>query len=168
MEHSDPPGVADVPDGAPAVTLPPFFAAVRRRHPDVDLVVLPPEPAEEPSLDDSAVAAVVAEVGAAASEIAGSPVEPRVGPGPRPGTVRVRARAVVSVDPDGVRALRDRLVADGWEVRRFGPGRLVGRRDGEQGLHLRASYAEPRGAVLVDVSSPTLPVGERARSLVGQ
>ena len=36
----------------------PFFAAVRRRHPDVDLVVLPPDaPEEEPAatVDDATV-----------------------------------------------------------------------------------------------------------------
>ena len=58
------------PSGAPIDD--PFFAAVRRRHPDVDLVVLPPTaPDEEPAetVDDATVDRTIELVEAFAHEL---------------------------------------------------------------------------------------------------
>ena len=33
----------------------PFFGVVRRRHPDIDIVLLPPEPPTEPTGESAAV-----------------------------------------------------------------------------------------------------------------
>lgn len=157
----------------PTAPLPPFWAAVRRRHPDVDLVVLPDEqPAVEPAVDDTVVHTAVDRVTAAVRDLAGdqeAPDDPAaIAYGPAEGTVVARAR-VSAGRPDGheaLRALRSRLEADGWEVRRLEGDvvRLVARRDE---LHVRASYAEPNGAFLLEVVSDPLPVGkDRARGLV--
>lgn len=155
----------------PTAPLPPFWAAVRRRHPDVDLVVLPDEqPVPEPAVDDAAVHAAVERVTATVRDLADdAPDTPAaVAYGPTEGTVVARAR-VSAGRPDGhevLGALRRRLEADGWEVRRLEGEvlRLVGRRDG---LQVRASYAGATGGLLLEVASDPLPVGkDRARGLV--
>lgn len=158
----------------PTAPLPSFWATVRRRHPDVDIVVLPDEPPaggheQADEADEGTALAAVERVAAAFRGLAGDPeARATLGYGPADGTVVARAR-VAARRPDGrdaLVALRHRLEADGWEVRRLEGDvlRLVGRR---QGLHLRASYAEPTGAYLLEVTSDPLTVGRRrARELV--
>lgn len=155
----------------PTAPLPPFWAAVRRRHPDVAVVLLPdgpPRPAGA-EVDDRAVDDAVTRVGALVDTLgAEPPAAAEVGYGPDPGTVVARVR-LASHREDGLEALnrvRDLLDAQGFAVRRpeGGVARLVGHRDD---LHVRASYAEPTAAFLLEVSSDPMPVGnQRARELV--
>lgn len=158
----------------PSAPLPPFLDAVRRRHPDVDMVVLPPEqpPAHREVLDDATVAAVLERVDTVAGEVwsgvGDGNVRTSLGYGPDEGTVVARSRgtALLTEGPRVLAALRERLSADGWRFRRPQDGvhRLVGRRDD---LSLRALYARGSGAFLVEVSSAPLPVGrDRAPGLV--
>lgn len=157
----------------PTAPLPPFWAAVRRRHPDVDIVVLPDErPAAGEAVDDAVVLAAVDRVTATVRDLTGDIDAPgaEAAPayGPTEGTVVARSRTSTRRDDghEALAALRTRLAADGWDVRRLegGVARLVAHRDG---LRLRASYAEPSGAFLLEVASVPLPVGtERARGLV--
>ena len=105
---------------APGPVGDPFFARVRRRHPDVDLVLLPPEPPEagrparpEPGAEQ-ALAADRAEVEAEARQ-RGIDAPAVIARGTRPGTVRIRVRGF-----RGERAVGERVV----EV--VGPDRAVG------------------------------------------
>ncbi len=168
------------PPGSPVDD--PLFAAVRRRHPDVDLVVLPPaEPETEPesAVDDATVARTVELVAETAGRIwsAVAPLsdqqpEARLRFAERESEVRAVAR-VVEKRSDGYALLvrlRHEMEERGWSVQRP-PGpevaleRLAAERDGGR---LTASYAETSGAVLVELSSAPLPVGtDRARGLVG-
>lgn len=155
---------------APSAPLPPFWAAVRRRDADIDLVVLPADLAERGGeVDARTVARAVERVTDAARSLGGEEA-PRaeVAYGPDPGTVVARVR-VAGHRADGLAALsrlRERLADDGWSLRRQdgGVARLLGRRDG---LRLVASYAGPTGAFLLQLSTDPLPVGQvRARELV--
>jgi hypothetical protein len=167
------------PPGSPVDD--PFFAAIRRRHPDVDLVVLPPDPpAEDPlaPVDDADVVRAVELVGRAAAELwaAVAPLtqadpETRLRYADRESDVCVVAQ-VAEKRSDGYALLvrlRHELEERGWDVLRPpGPDgaleRLAAERDGGR---LVASYAEASGAVLLSISSAPLPVGvERARELV--
>jgi hypothetical protein len=157
----------------------PFFAAIRRRHPDVDLVVLPPEePTEEPAapVDDATVwravelvAAAAAQLWAAVAPLSEQLPETRVRYADREADVRAVAR-VVDRRSDGYAVLvrlRHELEEGGWSVRRSRGAleRIVAELDGGT---LVASYAEKTGVVVVELSSAPLPVGvERARELVG-
>ena len=167
--HGEPPGPVDDP----------FFAEVRRRHPDVDIVLLPPTDGEQaaddvPVVDDDAVAAARIRVATAARQLwaAGAPdsddePEERLGYAAHEGWVRSSARVAERRD-DGADVL-DRLERDllgrGADVRRE-PGalpRLVASLDD---LTLTASAAAT-GAVLLGVESEPLHVGEeRAAELV--
>ena len=154
-----------------------FFTPVRRRHPEVDIVVLPaaePTPPAEP-IDEAQVAATLDQV-ATTAEIAWDAFGPRATAAPtarwrygtEDGTVLASARASTTT-PDGfgaLVALRGALEAGGWRVRRL-PGALE-RLSGAQGaLRVQASYAEDTGALLLEVSSRPIPVGRaRARELV--
>ena len=157
----------------PTAPLPPFWAAVRRRHPDVDIVLLPAgEPAPPGGdVDDQAVLAAVERVNTAVDDLgAEPPAAARIGYGPDPGTVVPRVR-LASHREDGLATLirlRDQLEEQGWTVRRpeGGVARLVGDRGD---LHVRASYAEQTGSFLLDVSTDPLPVGNaRARELASR
>jgi hypothetical protein len=157
----------------PAAPVPPLFAVLRRRHPDVDLVLLEDQrgPLPEP-VDDATVTRVVEDVARAAAEVAGQDAfEPvRLGYGPAPGTVVARSRTSGHRADGGAElaGLRGRLERDGWQVRRLEGDvvRVVARRDG---LQLRASYASDTGFLLVELSSSPLRVGDdRARALVGR
>jgi hypothetical protein len=160
--------------------LPAFFAAVRRRHPDVDLVVLPPErePRAQRPLPDSEVLAArdrAAELAAAAWAAAtglhpGPAPDTRIGYGPDRGTVLVRARLLgpVAEGPAAFDALAAHLARDGWDLHLLGEAghRLRGRRDD---LTVRASYAAAAGALLLEIATDPLPVGTaRVRELVGE
>jgi len=157
----------------------PFFEVVRRRHPDVDIVLLPPdEPPPTPvgpPVDDATVREELARAGALADELwRGVPEAPEPVPeatltlGPVQGTVQPRARAVRH-DLDGhamLVRLKDELVDRGWRVDRI-PGpveRLVAA--GEQ-ASVNASYAPDHGTFIFELTTPPLHVGDaRARRLV--
>jgi hypothetical protein len=159
-----------------AQPLPPLLAAVRRRHEDVDIVVLPPdEPiAGDPVGDDEVEAArsrvddVAARTWSDATDVPGVPVT-RVGYGPQPGTVVAKSRILVRLQAGEqvVETLATVLAEDGWRVGRAPEGpRLVARRDD---IFARVSFAQVSGTVLVDMASDPLLVGtERARGLVTQ
>lgn len=162
----------------------PFFDVLRRRHPDVDVVLLPPvgppavppaavPPAVEPA-SDAVVTSTLLRVEAVARglwvSVAPDSVDrprPRCTYGTGPGTVRATARLRTRRE-DGFHllvALRHELEADGWAVTRpAGPvERLVGHLDD---LTCTASYAEGPGTLLVELASGSLPVGgDRAREL---
>jgi hypothetical protein len=154
----------------------PFFDALRRRHPDVDVVVLPPEPpplVQEPVGGDE-VAATLTRVAtlaqrlwaSAARESTAAP-DARFRYGTGPETVRATSRVVTRRD-DGFHvlvALRHELETHGWEVTRP-PGAVERILANLDDLTVTASYAERSGALLLEVSSESLPVGaDRARDL---
>lgn len=164
----EPPAAADITVDDP------FFAPLRRRHPDVDLVLLPPE--RSPQVDPVGVGVVAAATDRAArvagrlGQVAGlgDATGSRLGFGPDPGTVVATARLAAGSAAD--ETVLDRLAragaADGWEVRRRtgAVASLVGR---HAGLRLRATYAAATRALLVEVASTPLTVGTaRARDLV--
>ncbi len=157
----------------------PFFEPLRRRHPDVDIVILPPEEAPQepalPQVTDEVVAAEVDRIAAAAEalwRVAGEDVDAHPGTfvalGDLPGTVQARAR-VVTRTPEGFRVLvrlRGELVDQGWRVDRVeGPvEQLLG--TGPDAA-LRASYAEQSGTLIVELTGLRAYVGtDRARALV--
>jgi hypothetical protein len=154
-----------------------FFAPVRRRHPDVDIVVLPaaePTPPAEP-LDEAQVAETLDQV-VTTAELAWEAMGSRTTAAPTArwcygtddGTVLASARSSITT-PDGfgaLVALRGALETRGWRVRRL-PG-AVERLSGVRGhLRVQASYVEHTGALLLEVSSRSMSVGRaRARELV--
>ncbi len=156
----------------------PFWAAVRRRHPDVDLVVLPPAPADQDlgeTVDDATVARAADLVGDLADELwrviaplSRTTPEARLRYGDREADVQAVAR-VVDRRSDGYAVLvrlRHELEQRGWAVQRPAGAleRLTASLDGGR---LVASYAEETGVVMLELCSVGLPVGvERARELV--
>ncbi len=154
----------------------PFFAALHRRHPDVDLVVLPPEtprrerdvvPGDEVAETLIRVAVQARHLWSAAAPEALERPEARWSYAADPGAVRAVAR-LTSRRADGfpvLVSLRHELESHGWEVSRP-PGaveRLVAFLDE---LELTASYAES-GVFVLGLSSSPLYVGaDRARDLV--
>jgi hypothetical protein len=152
-----------------------FFAPLRRRHPDVDIVVLPPDrsPSGEPVVGAQVDATLdrVAEAAAGMVEAAFRPAARPVARwrfGPDEGTVvaAARAGATRTEGPEALVTLRRVLEGEGWQVRRLAGEveRLSGVRDDLRAL---ASYAERTGALLVEVRSEPVPVGRsRARALV--
>ena len=161
------------PPGAP---LDAFFAPVRRRHPDVDIVVLPtPEPGPPMErLHEAQVGATLDLVSATAERVwtaaagATTPPPARWRFGPDEGTVVASARSSVTT-PDGfgaLVALRGALEGEGWRVRRLAGA--VERLSGVRGdLRVQASYAEDAGALLLELRSEPVFVGRaRARELV--
>ena len=165
----------------------PFLDTVHRRHPDVDIVVLPDAPpdagAAVPVLPVDADAARVERADAGSRLTAlwlalhedpddadPSRVSARLAPGPAAGTVVATAQATTKLDaatPDG-RRMMSRLAAalDGVE-RREGPvERLVAATDGAS---VRATYAESTGVLVVVLTGPVLGVGTAAaHALVGE
>jgi hypothetical protein len=160
----------------PDAPLDAFFAPVRRRHPDLDIVVLPAqgpvrvrEPASEPELDDvlGRVAHTAGRLWAAALPTT-DPPEPTWRFGPDQGTVVVSARSGLTTAHGlpALLALRGALEGEGWKVggSRGEVRRLAGRKGD---LTVQASYAECTGAFLVEVGSKPIHVGRtRARRLV--
>jgi hypothetical protein len=157
----------------------PFFEVVRRRHPDVDIVLLPadepPAVPVGPRADDAAVhealiraTALAASLWRVVPESPEAAPEATVAPGPVLGTVQPRVR-VIRHDADGhvmLVRLKDELVDRGWVVDRI-PGpveRVVG--TGEE-ASVAASYALDPGTFILDLTTQPLLVGpERARMLV--
>ncbi len=179
------------PPGTPIAD--PFFAAVRRRHPDIDLVMLPAGlpglPALPPAevgteqVPDEVVASTLVRVATLATQLWAATVpESTERPtavlsyGADPGSVHSLAR-ITTRRPDGFEvlvSLRHELESRGWQVRRA-PGaieRLTGvlhpsTGSGQAKLDLTASYAEASGALVFALSSGSLTVGkDRARDLV--
>jgi len=160
----------------PSAPLDAFFAPVRRRHPDVDIVVLP-APEATPSratLGQAQVVETLERVTRTAERLGeaalGSTTTPPAGLGfgPDEGTVVASARAGATT-PDGLGALvalRAALEQEGWRVRRV-PGE-VQRWSATRGeVRVHASYAEATGALLLEVRSEPMYVGQaRARELV--
>jgi hypothetical protein len=166
----------------PHLAADPFWATVRRRHPDVDLALLPPGPppagpSAEPPADDEALA-LVATARATVDRAAGSLWPPLVGGAPPRATVafgtaegtvvvRVRASARHVADPGLLARLRELLEQQGWHPR-GAEGEVARITGGRDGLRVRASYAAASGAFLVEVASAPLDVGrERAAALAG-
>src|SRR5689334_18958562 len=106
----------------------PFFARVRRRHPDLDLVLLPPETPGAPETPEAAGAGRPATAEPGAEEALANDranveeaarrlglAEPAViARGRRPGTVRARVRAVRDEPVDGSRIVE--LTGPDWAV----------------------------------------------------
>jgi hypothetical protein len=162
------------PPGAP---LDAFFAPVRRRHPDVDIVPLPTStPSTEDTLDEAQVAATLDRVASTARrmwEVAFPDAPPPTGRwhfGPAEGTVVAWARSAATT-PAGFAvlvALREFLEAEDWQVRRL-PGAIERVAAAREDLRLEASYAESTGAFLLGVRSAPSHVGSApARRLVRQ
>ena len=156
--------------------LPPFFAAVRRRHPDIGIVLLPPElPADEP-IDQPATEKQLANAfdlttGTATRAWAeavgdGQLPESRFAFGPDEDTVTVRARVSARLDGSPLVLLAAALAPSGWEVGQR-PGdvsQLVAHR---ATMQLVASYAVASGAFVLTASSTPRTVGvDRTRELV--
>lgn len=98
----------------------PFFAQVRRRHPDLDLVLLPPEAADAgtPRPAEPGAEEALADDRASVEEEArrmGLDERAVIARGSRPGTVRAR-----------VRGLRDEPLDGSRIVEVTGPDRAVG------------------------------------------
>ncbi|MCW2853757.1 MAG: hypothetical protein JWM84_3421 [Nocardioides sp.] len=155
----------------------PFFDALRRRHPDVDVVLLPPEP-PPPAPDDlvdedlpgatlSRVASLAAQLWATAARDSDVVPEARLAYGDGPGAVRAASRLATRRD-DGFHvlvALRHELETHGWEVTRP-PGAVERIEAHLDDLTVTASYVEGTGALLFRLSSESLTVGpDRAREL---
>lgn len=133
----------------------PFLAAVRRRHPDVDLVLLPPPAPPPPSsgeLDDADTHALRADLAERARRAWPADDEPTTTL--RYGSVEAAVRAVARLaarpaDPHAFLAsLRANLAADG-------------------SAGARVTHAGTSGLVVLTLSSPDVLVGvQRARALV--
>lgn len=105
---------------APGPVGDPFFARVRRRHPDLDLVLLPPESADAgtPRAAEPGAEAALADDLAHVEEAArrqGVDERAVIARGTQPGTVRARVRGIRDEPLDGSRIV---------EV--AGPDRAVG------------------------------------------
>ena len=164
--------------GPDAVVTDPFLAAVRRRHPDVDLVQLPPEapPSDPPAPVDADTVAEVrdlvrdfaAELWRAVTPLRTAAPEARTRFGATEGDVVATAR-VVDRRADGFEVLvrlRGELEGRGWAVHRP-PGGLERIAANLDDGTVTASYAEASGALVLEVVSADLPVGvEVARELV--
>ncbi len=176
----------------------PLLDTVHRRHPDVDIVVLPPEAAApsplvpEPATPvgpdaarsaRSATAAEAARLWASMLEldpeldpgidpgVATGAVRPRLAPGWVPGVVVPTALASTAGAAEADRSRTLSLLAaalDGWDVQRR-PGPVEQLRATRAGAAVRATYAPSTGVVVLEVTGPALAVGDDvAHVLVGE
>lgn len=172
-------------DPAAAVNEDPFWSVVRRRHPDLDIVVLPPEapPVADSGLPERAAEPfaefVTAEADACWARLVshGMPVQSvRWIPGPTHDSVRRSITLTLDDAPAavGIGHLRDAeplLTADGWQV--FTPPtgmpRVLADRPGELGSEsLLFGYAPDTGRLFLRLTSAGLPVSTgRVRELIG-
>lgn len=168
-----------------AVAHDPFWSVVRRRHPDLDIVILPPEPA--PVADSGLPARAPAsfadlEVAEADDDWArlvghGMPVTARRWiPGPTGDSVRHTVTLTLDdvSETAGLGHLREAaslLAAEDWRV--FVPPtglpRVTAERPGELGAeNLLFGYSLDTGSLFLRLTSTGLPVGaDRARELIG-
>ncbi len=167
------------PPGTPVTD--PFLAAVRRRHRDVDLVLVPgPTPgrddprradAADVVLSDEAVAGLRARLTRLARHWWPDDAAPvsHVRFGSDGDAVRVVAR-VAGRPGDGaalVHRLRSDLQGAAWLVRHHG-GEVEGLAATDGEVSVRASHAVATGVVVLTLSSAELRVGrDRARALAG-
>lgn len=162
----------------------PLFAALRRRHPDVDLVLLPPErpaPAHrDPTGDAAEVDARLAVVEVARDRVlaalvplvpdcaAAGPVAPSFGETEAHVRALVRLRGTGLGQTDLVDQVATALRDGGWAVGVVAGPREVGRVLAVlDDVELTLTHADGSGAVLVTLAGPALAVGvEEARRLV--
>ncbi len=164
----------------------PFFGEVRRRHPDVDIVLLPPEPPDGPAptpVDPTALTGVAAEHDAEAralwSRVAGGIDLPtgttRWAPGSLTGTVaRESLLAAEGVDPVTAAAAlagaARSLGEDGWHVLEPDTGMprvLAGRGEGADRREVQVVHVEATGRYAVTSRGPSYAVGPaRVRALL--
>lgn len=165
------------PPGTPVSD--PFFAEVRRRHPDVDLVMLPPD--DEPGAESDVQVSddVVVELRTRVAEetarlwsvmVPGDPVEPQVSlryGDDDPGVRAIALETTVSHDGSEVlERLRHDLEQQGQDVR-VRPGGVVRLEATHGDLSVTATYAVSTGAMVLTVRSSSVSVGvERAKALV--
>ena len=167
----------------------PFLDTVHRRHPDVDIVVLP-----DPRADAGTPVAVLpvdadtarverADAGTRLTALwralhedpeAADParVAARLAPGPVAGTVVATAQATTTVDPEDPRRPPD-AVPTRRRPRRLG-GRAPARAGASSwspprdGASVRATYAAPTGVLVVVLTGPPLGVGAERRARAGR
>ena len=154
----------------------PFFRELRRRHPEIDIVLLPPEapPAATDADAEQAAAEELIRVGTQARQL-WSAIAPETTDGPEvrfrfggdASSVRPVSTLTTRLD-DGYEVLirlRHELESDGWDVRR--PEGTVERLTGVlDTLDVSASYAEALGVLVFTMSGPSVTVGAtRAREL---
>lgn len=150
----------------------PFLQRVRERHPDADLVLLPPEAPEgsttraaEPGAEEALAGDRAALAQAAGSWLLAGEVD--TARGTSPGTVAVRLREVRHEPTSPLGRLAEIAEELGWRVRRE-PGpveRLVS--TSADGLTFEASYAGT-GTTVLQLTGPDRAVGAaRARALAG-
>jgi hypothetical protein len=155
--------------------LPPLLAAVRRRHPDVDVVLLPPEEADA----DQPVRAGRHQLANAFDLTTGTATllwaeavgdgrvpDTRFAYGPDEAGVVARSRIAGRLDRSPLVPLAAALAEGAWDVgrRRGEVVRISARR---RSLQLLASYAAASGGFVLTLTSAPLLVGVgRARELV--
>lgn len=172
-------------DAASAVSNDPFWSVVRRRHPDLDIVLLPPEsaPVADSGLPERSPEAFaeleVAEADACWARLVGHGMPVRAVrwmPGPSGDSVRHSITLTIDDVPAavGIGHLGEAevlLTADGWQV--FTPPtgmpRVLADRAGELGTEsLLFGYAPETGRLFLRLTSTGLPVGAgRVRQLIG-
>ncbi|MDN4173263.1 hypothetical protein QWY28_09945 [Nocardioides sp. SOB77] len=170
-------------EAAERVAADPFWSVVRRRHPDVDVVVLPagdaapPDPAEVASLPE--VDAADAAEGAARGEAEALALWTAL-VGAEPGTIRTRWAAgrasgthrlettlrLDDVDPTAAVAAvgraEDALAADGWHVLAPGDGLprvLAGRGEGLGRAELQLVHAPAEARLVLRVRAGDVRLG---------
>jgi hypothetical protein len=164
----------------------PFFGEVRRRHPDVDIVLLPPEPPDDPApapVDPAALTGVAVEHDAQAralwSRVARGIELPagttRWAPGSLTGTVaRESLLAAEGVDPVTAAAAlagaARSLDEDGWHVLEPDTGMprvLAGRGEGAGRREVQVVHVEATGRYAVTSRGPSYAVAPaRVRALL--
>ncbi|WP_110206093.1 hypothetical protein [Nocardioides daejeonensis] len=152
----------------------PFWEAFRRRHPDVDVVVLPPERGvPSGSVDDvlATRAGLVEVAEALTAAVPGLVVPVELRRGVRPGVVESVGRGSARV-ADGPRVLDalDLLLAGAtspWRIRRTaGPVAVLDAVRGLQGC--RISWGEAHEVLVVTLTGGALDVGDAADELIGE
>lgn len=152
----------------------PFFDTVRERHPDVDIVVLPPvvpptpgdplDLAQARELRDAQLASAE-RLWREAAEGAGS-LTHRVGAG-GPGALRWESTGALRGTRDGFRVLA-RLAAalETWDLRRQDAPVALLAAGSPDGRSVTATYAEETGVLVFRATSPDVPVSDETRSVL--
>lgn len=163
----------------------PFWSVVRRRHPDLDIVLLPPVgPAPEtsglePRDPDAFAHEHLADIARVWAELVGHGMplsSAQWAPGPTGDSVRHSATLTLgdveeSIALGHLRDAAERLVDGHWRVfvPPTGMPRVTADRDGELGdAHLLFGYAPESRNLFLRLDSTGVPVGERtAYELIG-